>query len=390
MMRRIIFIRILFIIVILVVLSLYTNLQTVDNQELKPFFPNLVGPETLPAGFTRADGSLILEFPRDFGSHPDYQTEWWYYTGNLQSTDGRWFGYQLTFFRRGLLPPQEQVSRDSHWGTSQVYMAHFALSDITANQHHAFERFSRGAAGLAGAHSNPYQVWLEDWQVLETGADRYKINASQDDIQIDLTLTDTKGPIFHGEQGYSQKGPETGNASYYFSQTRLESSGKIQVQDTSYEVQGLSWMDHEFSTGTLSPGQIGWDWFSIQMDDESELMVYQIRRENGIIDPFSSGTWIDSTGNTRPLIIGEFEIEVLDTWRSPGSDTLYPAQWLVKVPPLDLSLEIKPVMLDQEMNLSYAYWEGSVEVTGVVDGNPVTGLGYVEMTGYASSLEDQF
>jgi predicted secreted hydrolase len=341
-------------------------------------------------GFRRADGTQTLAYPRDFGPHPDYQTEWWYYTGNLGTTDGHRFGYQLTFFRRGLLPPQEWTDRDSSWGTNQVYMGHFALSDIGANEHHAFERFARGSAGLAGAGLDPFQVWLEDWQLIQTGADEYRITASQGDILLDLTLADTRGSIPHGEYGHSKKGPETGNASYYFSQTRLDSSGTIQVENVRYEVKGLSWMDHEFSTSALSQGQIGWDWFSIQLNDGSDLMVFQIRRADGSIDPFSSGTWVDPKGNTLILNRVDFKIQVIDTWRSPSSGAQYPSGWILQVPELKLSLEIQPMMADQEMEVSYTYWEGAVDVSGSVDGESVSGFGYIELTGYAASMEGEF
>jgi len=374
----------------LVVISIFALRLTANQQETSTFSSDLLGPEQLPEGFLRADGSKTLGFPQDFGPHPAYQTEWWYYTGNLQTTDGRRFGYQLTFFRRGLLPPQEQMRRASSLGTNQVYMAHFALSDINANQHYGFERFARDAAGLAGASAVPYQVWLEDWQVVEVNSNQYQMTASQDNIQLALTLTDMKGSILHGEKGYSQKGPDPGNASYYYSQTRLMTSGTIQIQDTWYQVQGLSWKDHEFSTTALSTGQIGWDWFSIQLDDENELMVFQIRREDGSIDPLSSGTWIAPNGETHPLKQADFTIQVLDTWLSPGTGARYPSRWTVQVPSLKLNLEIKSRMPDQEMVLSYAYWEGAVEITGTAEGKPKTGSGYVELTGYAASMEGEF
>jgi predicted secreted hydrolase len=269
-------------------------------------------------------------------------------------------------------------------------MAHFALSDVAANEHHAFERFTRDGAGLAGAQAEPYQVWLENWQVVQMAADQYRLTAQQGGIQIDLTLEDLKGPIYHGEQGYSQKGPAPGNASYYYSQTRLQTSGTVQTADGSYGVTGLSWKDHEFSTSALSAGQVGWDWFSIQLDDGSELMVFQIRREDGTIDPFSSGTWISPEGETTHLDQDQFQIQVRDSWRSPSSGAEYPSAWTVEITSLNLSLEIAPYLADQEMNVSYAYWEGAVDVSGYINSNPVTGSGYVEMTGYAASMEGEF
>ncbi len=343
-----------------------------------------------PTGFERAEGSREWSFPRDFGPHPDYQTEWWYYTGNLQSETGGRFGYQLTFFRRALLPEAERQERTSNWATDQVYMAHFALTDISAEEHYAFERFTRGTAGLAGAQADPYQVWLENWEVEQMANGEYQMRAEQNGVGIQLRLKDLKGPIFHGDQGYSQKGPDQGNASYYFSQTRLESEGLIEVDGEAYPVAGLSWMDHEFSTSALSDGQVGWDWFSIQLDNDSELMVFQIRRADGSIDPFSSGTWISPGGKTMHLEQEQFEIQVLDSWLSTTSGGEYPAAWKLVIPSLQLNLDIEPYLLDQEMDVSYAYWEGAVHVSGTAQGQMVSGDGYVEMTGYAASMEGEF
>ena len=174
------------------------------------------------SGFARARGPQALAFPDDHGAHTDYQTEWWYYTGNLEAADGRHFGYQLTFFRSALLPAPERQERSSAWATDQVYMAHFALTDVAAGQFYAFERFSRGAAGLAGAQAAPFQVWLEDWRVEEVAPGNYRLRAAQDDVAIDLQLTDLKGPILQGDAGYSPKGPEPGNASGHLQFTRSD------------------------------------------------------------------------------------------------------------------------------------------------------------------------
>jgi predicted secreted hydrolase len=351
---------------------------------------NLVVDADLQTGFQLADGPRDWVFPEDFGPHPDYQTEWWYYTGNLESDTGELFGYQLTFFRRALVPAQDRAERDSAWATDQIYMAHLALSDISAKEHYAFERFARGAAGLAGAQAEPYQVWLENWQVVQIAERKYHLTAYQDEITLDLVLEDLKGPIFHGEEGYSQKGPDIDDASYYYSQTRLLTSGSVVTSRGSYQVNGLSWKDHEFSTNALSSGQVGWDWFSVQLDDGSELMVFQIRREDGSIDPFSSGTWISPDGDTKYLEQEQFEIQVQGTWRSPDSGAEYPADWILNIPSLDLNLKVKPYMVDQEMDVSYTYWEGAVDVNGASEGVPISGSGYVEMTGYAASMEGQF
>jgi predicted secreted hydrolase len=340
--------------------------------------------------YTRATAPTKLQFPDDFGAHPDYQTEWWYYTGNLDTPDSRHFGYQLTFFRRALAPPGETPQRTSDWAANQAYMAHFAFTDVSAGKHRSFERISRGAAGLAGAQANPYQVWLEDWSVEETSPGEYHLVARQDDLVLDLRLNDLKGPILHGEQGYSRKGLEPGNASYYYSQTRLQTDGMVNVGGIEFPVTGLSWKDHEYSTSALSPGQVGWDWFAIQLDDRSELMVFQLRREDGSIDPYSSGTLISPDGNTRSLGKDDFSIQVLEDWESPVSGAVYPSRWRLDVPSASLSLEISPYLADQEMDVSYNYWEGAVKVSGKNGDQPVSGNGYVELTGYADSLSGEF
>jgi predicted secreted hydrolase len=342
------------------------------------------------AGFARAEGPRPLEFPADHGPHPDYQIEWWYYTGNLETSEGRHFGYQLTFFRRALVAPAQRQDRPSNWAADQVYMAHFALTDVAGGRYQAFERFARGAAGLAGAQAAPYHVWLEDWSAEEVEPTVVRLRAVQDDLAIDLLLTDRKGPILQGDGGYSQKGPEPGNASYYYSQTRLDSSGTVQVADTTYQVSGLSWMDHEFSTSALAPDQVGWDWFALQLDDGSELMVFQIRKADGSVDPFSGGTLVAPDGSMRHLSRDEFEIRVGDMWRSPRSSATYPVRWTVEVPAADLTLDLEPYLADQELNVSYAYWEGAVRVSGEQAGSTISGSGYVEMTGYASSMQGQF
>jgi len=342
------------------------------------------------SGFARADKPRQFKFPADFGAHPDYQTEWWYYTGNLDTADGHHFGYQLTFFRRALQPPDNAAPRASDWATQQVYMAHFALTDVRAGRFEAFERLSRSAGGLAGAQASPYQVWLDDWSVKETGANTTQLHAAKGDLAIDLTLTDTTGPVLQGDHGYSQKGSEPGEASYYYSLPHLESHGDIMVGAVSYQVSGLSWMDHEFSTSALAIDQVGWDWFALQLSNGSELIVYQIRKADGSIDPFSSGTLIAPDGSSTQLNRADFQINVETTWKSPHTQATYPSRWRLNVPSINLSLEIEPYLADQELNLSYSYWEGAVHFSGTAAGQVVNGDGYIEMTGYANSMSGQF
>ncbi len=347
-------------------------------------------PDDQSVGYLRAEGPTHLEFPADHGPHVDYQTEWWYYTGNLVADGGQRFGYQLTFFRRALTPPPLRTERESVWAADQVYLAHFALTDVAGRHFQAFERFSRGAAGLAGAQPAPYHVWLEDWQVEEVEPGVTRMRATQEGLALDLVLTDRKGPILQGDRGYSPKGPQPGNASYYYSLTRLDTSGTVQVADAVYSVSGLSWMDHEWSTSGLAADQVGWDWFSIQVNDGSELMVFQLRKEDGSIDPFSSGTFIAADGSTRHLSRDEFEIRIQDRWRSPHTEATYPARWTIIVPAVGLVLEIEPHLADQELTVSYSYWEGAVRVVGERAGQAISGNGYVEMTGYAGSMQGRF
>lgn len=376
---------------LLVLLSVF--LLRREGSPLQAEIVTAAGPGTVsadPAGFKRVEAPQEFHFPSDYGPHPDYQTEWWYYTGNLRSSNGHAFGYQLTFFRRALLPPGQRIERASDWGTSQVYMAHFALTDVGAAQYSASELLSRGAAGLAGAQTDPYRVWLEDWSVEASGPGQYHLVAKREGISVDLQLVDRKGPVLQGDQGYSRKGPEPGNASNYYSLTRLETQGTVESAGNRYAVSGLSWMDHEWSTSALSSGQVGWDWFSIQLGDSSELMLFQIRRSDGSIDPFSSGTYIAPDGTTTPLNRDDFTIIVEDRWRSPRSGAVYPARWRLQIPNQDLELHITPLLADQELNVSYSYWEGAVSIRGKHSSQEISGYGYVELTGYSRSMSGEF
>lgn len=340
------------------------------------------------ANFERVMGPRELVFPRDHGPHPTFQTEWWYYTGSLQGEDGRRFGYQLTFFRRGAGPGDWREARASAWAANHVYMAHFTVTDVQAGSFFAYERFERGAAGLAGAQGEPaFQVWLRDWSVEQTGAGEYHLRAGEGDVAVDLRLVDGKGITLQGDRGYSRKGPEPGNASLYYSQTRLETEGTLTIGQKAYAVSGSSWMDREISTSALSEGQVGWDWFALQLDDGSELMVYIIRDRKGEASVYSSGMFVDADGTATALAYDNFEIRPEGVWRSPHSGGEYPARWHVSVPALALDLTVTPLVADQELNLSVTYWEGAVQVAGERAGKPLSGYGYVELTGYADSLE---
>lgn len=363
-----------------------------DNEKHQPVTDLVVVPQSGSLeGFERATGPRVFEFPADHGPHPEFQTEWWYYTGNLMTEDGRHFGYQLTFFRRALTPSEIDGEEISGWRTNQVYLAHFALSDISSSDFYYNEKISRGGAGLAGAQGSPvYKVWLEDWSVEQSADGPYRLTADAGEYGIDLELIDKKGPILQGDRGYSQKGDEPGNASYYISQTRLESRGRLRVGESTYLVNGLSWMDHEFSTSALGVGQVGWDWFSIQLDDGSEIMLFSLRNEDPDTAPYMAGTMINADGTTRTLKHDDIRIVVEDTWTSPLSKAEYPAKWRINITVEEIEMTVIPMISNQELDTFFTYWEGAVRVSGVKGGNEVSGFGYVELTGYAGSMEGQF
>ncbi len=354
----------------------------VASQEARLTVAETLG-EQPQAGFARALKPRPFIFPADHGPHPQFKTEWWYYTGNLQNDQGRRFGYQLTFFRIALRP--EPIERDSNWAADQVYMAHFALTDPAAKRFYHFERFSRAALGLAGAVADPFRVWLEDW----SAAGRYEsslpmqLRAVADGVAIDLRLDSAKPIVLQGEQGLSQKSSEPGNASYYYSLTRMPTAGVVRIGAETFRVTGSSWLDREWSTSALAGNQLGWDWFSLQFDDGRELMYYQLRLKDGGADPLSSGVLVAPDGGTTRLAAAEVRIEILDHWQSPHSGGRYPARWRLRVPDQELDLVIVPLLADQELQTSVRYWEGAVSLRGVSRGAPVRGRGYVELTGYA-------
>ncbi|MCC7452449.1 MAG: carotenoid 1,2-hydratase [Anaerolineae bacterium] len=336
-------------------------------------------------GFARAMTVREFSFPRDYAAHPEFQTEWWYYTGNLATAEERRFGFEFTIFRRVIAPTIP--ARTSDWATNQIYFADLAISDIGANQFYSRERFSRGAAGLAGATADPrVRIWIEDWTMIaqNDSATTMHLKAADGPIAIDLNVKEAKPPVLQGDRGLSAKSPEPGNASYYYSLTRLLTDGTITVNGTSYPVSGTAWKDHEFSTSALSAGAQGWDWFALQLDDQREIMLYQIRLQNGGVESTSHGTLVNADGSAVHLELKDFTIEVLDRWTSPRTGAVYPSRWKVTVqaPAGPITLNVVPLMANQELNTNTAYWEGASWITGMDSGKPVSGYGYVELTGY--------
>lgn len=349
-----------------------------------------LGPGIDPSGFARADTAREYRLPRDHGPHFEYQTEWWYYTGNLASPDGRRFGFQLTFFRRGLSPGPPPGGPGL--ATNQVYFAHLAVTDVARDTHRFAERWARGAGGLAGARGDTFAVWLEDWRVDSTIPDGHAVRLTARDgpLLLDLDLESRKPLARHGERGLSPKSDEPGNASHYVGYTRLVARGRLASGGDALAVSGEAWFDHEWSTSALGEGTVGWDWFSLQLDDGREVMYFQIRRDDGSIEPVSGGTLVNADGGTRRLRASDLSLGVLARWTSPETGAVYPARWRIRVPPAGLDLFVEPRVADQEMRTSFVYWEGAVRVSGTQEGRAVTGQGYVELTGYARSMQGVF
>jgi predicted secreted hydrolase len=337
---------------------------------------------TNSVGWREAAPGYQYSFPRDHASHEPYAIEWWYYTGNLATSGGRRFGYQLTFFRVGVAREPLNASR---WALRNVYMAHFAISDIEQKSFHSSERLNRAGIGWAGAEESTYRAWNEDWEARLDGRD-HLLAARDGDYQLTLKLSPLKPEVIHGQNGISQKGPSRGNASHYYSLTRLQTSGRLIVGGEAFEVEGLSWMDHEFGTSLLEEEQVGWDWFSVQLDDGRDLMLFEIRRRDGTMDPRSSATLIEADGRATHIPFGEFSLASSEPWRSSESSATYPLAWMIELPRYGMRLNARAAFEGQELRMTdstgVTYWEGSISVDGIAGDKRVQGRGYLEMTGY--------
>lgn len=348
--------------------------------------PGLAG--DLAPEFRVATEGYRYSFPRDHGAHEAFRTEWWYYTGQLTAKDGRSFGYQLTFFRRGI--PHEHVKTlPSQWAVTQLYLAHFAVSDLRQGHFHYAEKISRAGLGKAGADHDRLHVWVDQWSAESPTAmpDTQTLRAADGALALQLTLAPEKPLVVHGSGGISRKGSTTGHASHYYSFTRLATSGQLTLGTESFNVTGTSWMDHEFGSADLDKDLVGWDWFSLQLDDQRELMLYRLRRADGSTDPVSSGTLIDREGRGLHLSIEDFTLAPTSYWTSPTSKARYPQRWRLTIPSQQLSLELAPLMAEQELSTTRStqvtYWEGAIETRGASQGKPIKGQGYMELTGYA-------
>lgn len=339
------------------------------------------------AGYALALEPQQFSFPEDHGPHPAFRNEWWYVTGNLDAAGGERFGFELTIFRFALAPVRadDQAAASSAWATNQVYIGHFAVTDANAEQFRVAQRYARGALGLAGAEAIPFRVWVEDWHLQQqpSGSGDWMLRAADRGVELSLSLAHLKAPVPNGIDGLSQKSSARGNASYYYSIPRIRADGTLSIDGQRHEVSGLAWLDREWGSSALSDEQEGWDWFALQLSDGSDLMYYNLRRADGKNDPHSAGTWISGRGDSVHLADGDVTIDVKDFWDSPRGGR-YPTSWTIAVPRLDLVLQVDPVLDAQELDTTVRYWEGAVDAAGMRSGGPVSGRGYVELTGYAT------
>jgi predicted secreted hydrolase len=343
-----------------------------------------------PAGaqYQSALPGYHYEFPRDHFNHPDFQTEWWYYTGNVTASDGHRFGFELTFFRQAV--SRDPVSQ-SAWDIRDIYLAHLALSDLDAGDFYHAERINRAGPGIAGIDNSAQRIWNGNWHISWSGSDQ-ELRAMEGRFSLALLLHSEKPPVIHGENGISQKAEGPGHASHYISFTRLKTSGTILLNGRTHQVSGIAWMDHEFFTHQLEAHQVGWDWFSVQLEDNTELMLFQIRRKDGSIDAFSAGTFIDAQGKSQRLNHTEFMLTPQgEVWKSPVTSATYPVRWNIVIPKLGMELQADTSLKSQELSGQHRlipdYWEGAISVRGRKGRLPLRGVGYLEMTGYDRAVE---
>ncbi len=333
----------------------------------------------LLSAFQPALPGYEFAFPRDHGSHEEYRTEWWYYTGHLTADDGKRYGFELTFFRVGVDRSPLAVGR---WALRDLSLAHFAISDIDGRAFRYYEKLNRSSPFTANAAADKLDVFNEEWRAMTLPDGSWRLAAGAGRDAIDLVLTSRKPPAIHGENGVSVKAQGAGYASHYYSMTRLEVRGTVNGR----KCRGLAWMDHEFGSAALRENQQGWDWFSIQLDNDAELMLYQIRRSDGTPDLSSSGSLITSDGEVIHLRRDDTRITPAGTWHSPHSGATYPMGWRVAVPKFGIDVVLQPLLRDQELvtrgSTGVTYWEGAVDVSGTFGNNSASGSGYVEMTGY--------
>lgn len=370
---------------------------------MKKLFPSLLAALLIlgaapahPASWRQALPGYRYEFPRDHGAHEAFRTEWWYFSGNLRDSEGERYPFMLTFFRAGLRPGAPPKSK-SRWALRNLYFGHFSVLDAKRGKHRFSERISRGELEQAGASEENFKVWLRDWSAESEGGEglfSIRISAATPEMKLSLELKPAKPLVIHGEDGVSRKAPGPGRASHYYSYTRLLASGALEIEGRRLDVRGTAWMDHEFGSNQLTKDQVGWDWLSLQLSDGRDLMLYLMRRKDGGVEPTSSGTLVEANGRATHLRLGDFRFQGLDTWKSERSGAVYPMGWEVEVPAHGLRLRVEPYARAQEIeskgSTGITYWEGGVFAEGVSGEKKLTGVGFVEMTGYAPEGRPKF
>lgn len=372
-------------------------------------FASHLWPCTLHArDWKKAIDMRTWSFPGDHGSHQEYKTEWWYFTGNLTDERGNRYGYQLTFFRQGIENSQALGSdprKNNPWSVRNIYFAHFALTEVKNNFFRHFTITSHAGPGLAHADTKGLDLWVLNWSAKMKTISPEKmpflkevinLRARHKDIEINLELNPGKEAVLHGKNGISRKGPEKGQSSYYYSFTDLKTKGSIKTGSSKefINVKGVSWFDHEFGSNQLTSEQTGWDWFGIRLSDGRDLMVYFLRKKDGSIEATSSGTLVEKNGSSRYIGLADIEVKILEKWKSPKTGSTYPGKWHIRIPSVQIDLILSPQIADQELitevPVNITYWEGAVEGKGTSGGKPVVVEGYVELTGYSGSIGNVF
>jgi predicted secreted hydrolase len=358
-------------------------------RRLAVFLSLVLAVQAAAAEWRAAEPGWGYEFPRDHRIHQEFKTEWWYFTGNLTAANGSRFGYQLTFFRQGIRPPAERDPALSRFVVNDLKFAHFTVTDAAGERFRFDQKTSRGAFGDAGFDEGDRLAWIDSWTLRMEPNGTFHLVADAKDAAIDLRLRSAKLAAIHGNSGISRKASIEGYASHYYSLTRVTTGGKLRIRDDTFEVNGESWFDHEWATNQLAPGQIGWDWLSVHFDDGTELMLYQMRLENGVADPSSSGTLVAADGTTKHLTSATFRMTPIEHWKSDKTTARYPVGWRVEIPEAQIVVNVRAVLQNQELALlPLAYWEGAVDVIGTREAKPLNGRGYLELTGYAGPLRE--
>lgn len=359
-----------------------SNSDTRRNEESINVVSALSG--SVDPGYDIADRQIEFSFPRDHGTHETFKNEWWYFTGNLYDETDRRFGYQLTFFRISLTP--QETNRSSNWATDQIYMAHLAISDVEKREFHSFEKINRDNLGLAGFDEKAFRINVEDWYIegQDDGTFPWLLYGVMEGIELSLTVKPSKDVVLQGENGLSRKSLDGNNASYYYSVTRLSTEGYIELGGNRYNVAGSSWLDREWSTSALSEQQSGWDWFSLQFDDNTDVMYFQLRNKDGSVYPYNEGLIVNPDSSTIRLETGDVALKTRQYWQSPRGGN-YPIEWEAEIKPLGKTVILQAVFPEQELALSTRYWEGSVNIFDKEDMTNIIGQGYMELTGYAET-----